>query len=227
VTDRVRRWLERIDALGMRERALVFVAALGVLYIAWVQLLFEPLAAERDRVAADIERTRGQIQRVHQEIAAAVGRRGEDPDASARARLTALRGELTALDRSLRQVIKRVVPPEQMASLLEVMLTREPGLKLIKLEGLGAEPVIQAAHEARAPKDGAASAEAGFTLFRHGLHLEFEGQYLATLRYLKALEELPWQFLWDGVTLEVEHHPEARVSITVHSLSLEKAWIGV
>lgn len=224
--ERVQAVLEHVDALSVRERGLVFLAALSVLYIAWSQLLFEPLVAERDRIAGEVQRARTQIQSIHGQIAALAARSSEDPDAANRARLAALREELQVLDGSLREVTKQLVPPQQMARLLETMLTREQGLTLVELEGLGVRPVLDPPGDAPAtaagePEDG------GGMLFRHGLRMVFEGGYLASLRYLGALEELPWQFLWESVELEVREHPTTRVSIEVHSLSLERAWIGV
>lgn len=218
--------MDQIDLLSVRERGLVFLAALSVLYITWSQMLLEPLVAERDRVASEVQRARDQIETIHGQIAQLATRSREDPDASNRARLAALRQELQNLESSLRQVTKQLVPPEQMARLLETMLTREEGLELVQLEGLGARPLLQPSDDGAAPSAGERG-EGGTMLFRHGLRIEFEGGYLASLRYLRALEELPWQFLWDSVELEVEKHPTTRVSITVHSLSLERAWIGV
>lgn len=225
-SERIGNWMERVDGLSARERALVFVGALGVLWVAWSQLLFEPLLAERDRIAAEIERTRGQVRSIHEQIAGVAAQRAEDPDAGNQSRLAALRTELEGLETELQQVTKRLVPPRQMAGLLETMLTREPGLALVRLEGLGARPVFEPDGEGEASPTDPAGAR-GTALFRHGLRVVFEGGYMAALRYLRALEALPWQFLWESVALEVEDHPAARVSITVHSLSLEQAWIGV
>lgn len=224
--ERIQAVMEHVDALSARERGLVFLTALSVLYITWWQVLFEPLVAERDRVASEVERTRVQIHSIHSQIAELANRSRKDPDAVNRARLTVLREELQNLESSLRQVTKQLVPPEQMARLLETVLTREEGLELVQLEGLGARPVFDPAGDGTASAEGERG-EGGTMLFRHGLRIEFEGDYLASLRYLNALEELPWQFLWERVELEVEEHPTTRVSITVHSLSLERAWIGV
>ena len=64
-------------------------------------------------------------------------------------------------------------------------------------------------------------------MYRHGLQLELEGSYLATLAYLKALQALPWEFYWDEVRLQVDKYPTAKITIVVHTLSLTEGWIGV
>jgi MSHA biogenesis protein MshJ len=52
------------------------------------------------------------------------------------------------------------------------------------------------------------------------LQLHLEGSYLATLRYLRALEALPWEFFWDGLHFEVIEYPTARVRLDIHTLGL-------
>ena len=64
-------------------------------------------------------------------------------------------------------------------------------------------------------------------LYRHTLRIEFEGDYLATLRYLQAIEGLSRRLFWVGFEFEVRRYPKARVVLTVETLSLQKGWIGV
>ena len=55
---------------------------------------------------------------------------------------------------------------------------------------------------------------------RYQMQLQLEGSYLATLRYLRALEGLPWKFFWEGVEYEVTEHPTARITIDLYTLGL-------
>jgi MSHA biogenesis protein MshJ len=57
--------------------------------------------------------------------------------------------------------------------------------------------------------------------------MEIRGGYLSTLRYLEELEDLPWRFFWKSLNYEVLEYPEARVVLTVETLSLREGWIGV
>jgi len=140
------------------------------------------------------------------------------------------------VDQRLRALTVDLIPPREMARVLEAVLARDRGLRLLRLENLGTRPLVEPAAEGGdgqaegrqaaagpAPEDEAATVP---RIFRHDLRMEFEGTFLDTLRYLQALERLPWRFYWDSVTLEVERHPRARVRIQVHTLSLEEGWIG-
>ena len=63
--------------------------------------------------------------------------------------------------------------------------------------------------------------------YRHGLRIEFIGDYLTTLDYLKSLEKLEWGFFWDNFELEVKEYPDAKAAIEIFTLSLRQQWIGV
>jgi MSHA biogenesis protein MshJ len=54
-----------------------------------------------------------------------------------------------------------------------------------------------------------------------------QGSYADLHDYLAGLEELPWQMFWGRISLETEQHPRLRVRLTVHTLSLSKAWLVV
>ena len=57
---------------------------------------------------------------------------------------------------------------------------------------------------------------------RYELRLELQGSYLGTLRYLRALEALPWKFFWEEVNFEVMEHPKGRVTLDIYTLGLLK-----
>jgi len=93
---------------------------------------------------------------------------------------------------------------------------------LLNLENQPAE-VLQIA--AAATEAGAAE-QLSPVLYRHRLQLEFAGDYLATLAYLKKLENLPRKLVWENLEIETQQYPQARVRLSVYTLSLNKGWIG-
>ncbi|NOZ53973.1 MAG: hypothetical protein GXP08_12740 [Gammaproteobacteria bacterium] len=64
-------------------------------------------------------------------------------------------------------------------------------------------------------------------IFRHGIEIEFYGDFKSTLSYLQAVEALPWRFYWDEVNYSVEEYPRALVKVTLYTLSLDRGWLGV
>jgi MSHA biogenesis protein MshJ len=85
--------------------------------------------------------------------------------------------------------------------------------------GAAPAPAATAAPAALPPGDGA-------PLYRHGVEITVEGNYGDLMGYLSALESLPGpRLLWGGIKLKVEKHPTVQLSLTVYTLSLDRAWL--
>lgn len=141
----------------------------------------------------------------------------QDPNQAARQQLERLmtqestaRGQLAALTGS-------VVAPLAMNRLLTAVLDLHPDLYLVRVEN-------QAPQQISGRSTDATSAQ---RIFRHGLRLEFEGDYLSTLRYMVYLESLSENFYWDMISIVPEEWPRARITLEIHTLSLEESFIGV
>ena len=108
-----------------------------------------------------------------------------------------------------------------MATVLEKVLHQKTRLKLIRVTNL---PAVELTADALADHS---NLEQGSLLYRHGVELQLEGDFFETLRYLQALEELPWQILWGSLTYEVETFPRASITLRLNTLSTNAGWIGV
>jgi MSHA biogenesis protein MshJ len=64
-------------------------------------------------------------------------------------------------------------------------------------------------------------------LYRHGVRLVLQGSYLDMVAYLEALEALPSQLFWGGATLDADKYPQARLTLTLYTLSLDQKWIAL
>jgi len=235
--------IARIDAMTLKERVLISVSLLLGAAMSWHALLFEPLDIRRRALAAEIGSTADSLQRLEAVSNELMAGAHVDPDAGARQMLAARDLELKALAQSVEAKVGRVVPPAQMAAVLETVLGRFRELEFLGLEGLGVEALVEpvtVATEAAQPVLRAgdlpgqarelvvsAAGEGPKTAYRHGIRIRFAGSYLATIAYLQALEALPWGFFWDRVELETRDFPRVEGSIVVYTVSLEEGWIGV
>ncbi len=222
----------RVDGLSVRERALIMATVLVVLYLLWDTALMHPLDMRQFKLSDQLATTRVEIDTLNREAAVIIARQGEDPDADNRAQLDVRHQELAELKLALQEAARRLVPAEEMANLLETVLRRSRGVQFLRLEGLGANSILEdlptvSGAETAPGAGGTASRPAVQAAFKHGLLIEFEGGYLEALSVLRELEDLPWVFFWDSVKLGVEEYPTARLAITVFTLSWNRAWIGV
>ncbi|WP_332856120.1 type II secretion system protein GspM [Duganella sp. S19_KUP01_CR8] len=64
-------------------------------------------------------------------------------------------------------------------------------------------------------------------LYRHGVQLVLQGSYLEMIDYLEALEAMPTQLLWGAAALDAGQFPQARLTLTLYTLSLDQKWIAL
>lgn len=209
----------RVEKLSLRERIMIVGALLVAVLVPGYSLWIEPLQAKEKQGQSRIADTRKQTQELSFQIAALAAQAKADPDSENREKAARLQREIADLDSRLHTMSQGLVSPQDMPRVLEELLTRQSGLRLIRLENLPAQTVLDL--------PAAPAGEKQRNVFRHGLRLEFEGSYLDALTYLQALENLPRRLLWEELTLEVIQHPRNRVSLVLHTLSLQEEWIGI
>lgn len=212
---------ERIDALSLRERGLVFAGVLGLLYASVNTVVFPRLQTEEKVLRESLAAKQTQVTAVRTYVRNAAERHGSDPNTAVRARIAALKKSLDG-----ETGISGVVAPNEMAKLVRRVLARHGSVAPVRLQNLPAEPFGNAKNAGlKAPT--AVSADAAATLYRHGVRVEVEGRYADLVSYLQSLERLPWGVMWDEVQLSVEKYPTARLSIVLYTLSAERSWIGM
>ena len=221
----------RLEAMSLRERAMVFAATAAVIVFAGHALLLAPTFAQQAALRTQIAQQLEAVTGTDAEIAAKVQAFQVDPDAASRARLNSINQELGQLGQQLLAIEHGLVPPERIAPLLESILRANGKLKLVSMRTLPVEPLsgppgaaTQAAPVEPAP--GAASSAADVPLlYRHGVEVTVRGNYLDMVDYMSALEALPTRMFWGRAQLDVEEYPAARLTLTLHTLSLDRQWM--
>lgn len=216
---------KRYTALSRRERVLVALAVvLGPLLIGNA-LLVAPQQARVKGVENGIATQSASASQLQVEVANLQQQLNIDPDAGRKAELAALNGEQARLDEQLRQFGSVLVRPEEMNGLLERLLARNAGLRLVSLKTLAPQSVLQPGD---ATKDAAGKpVERNFDLYRHGVEIRLEGSYGQLQSYLAQLEKLQQRLLWGQLNYRVVEYPKAEMTLTVYTLSPDKTWLAL
>jgi MSHA biogenesis protein MshJ len=148
-----------------------------------------------------------------------------DPNVAARARLQALKGELAGLDREIAGEERKFTSPSQMRGVIEGMLARNRGVKLVDLKTLPVSSIED--QRAGAAEKAPAKPVPGRLVYRHGMELTVAGGYLDLLAYVADLERLPTQLYWGALDMDASAYPRLAMKLTVYTLSLERAWMNV
>lgn len=217
---RIRKHMERIDALTLRERGIVFVGIMAVLYTVAANMLFPPLFSEQTRLQQQLKSKRDQLRTFDAQIQAALAKETQDPNAPLRAKLAELEKRNKELDQAMAIVMARLVSPKDMVRLVEDILRKNRKLELVRIESLPAEALGSDTGQAK-------SAREGLMAYRHGMRIEIKGQYLDILAYLHSLENMPWKVYWGQVSLQVEKYPVSKVTLQIYTLSTHESWIAI
>jgi MSHA biogenesis protein MshJ len=212
---------QKLDRLSLRERGLVFGAAVILVYMVWQSQVMDPLVVRAQQVTTRLDEARQKVDT--EELTGSAADR--DPAVMAVSREKALRDRLAALDEQLGGAAHGYVPPERMTELLGSLLQDKPGLRLVSLRNLPVEDLAKRDHGQNDPEPGKVRVERG--PFLHPVEIVFEGDYATIVAYLRELEQLPWRLHWRRIDINTLRYPTNRVRIEIGTLGLSRDWIAV
>jgi len=215
----LQRCADRLDAMSLRERVLIFLAVAVVIVGIADSALFEPILRRQKANSQRIQQQEDEIRTMQTQVQAYAQARTGDSVNAKRQRLEKRRVELAALDRELAAGQSELVPPERMAKMLSEIVKRNPDVELISLRSLAATGLTQSL----TPIPG--SAPSGLSLYRHGIEIAVSGSYLKMLNYVGQLERLPAKIMWGNMELQAGAYPVVTLKITLYTFSPEKTWL--
>lgn len=224
----------RIDAMSLRERVMIFVAASFVVISLINSLLLDPLFVKQKALSAQVVQQQEKMKELQAAIQSLTQARRDDESSPLRVRSKELKQQMQELDGYLQSRRSRLVEPEKMADLLREVLSKNSGLQLISLKTLPASLLIEKP-QAAADQPGAAQLANDLQnqtsgqkqIYKHGVKISVRGEYPELLRYVTALEKMPAQMFWGEVDLTVEHYPNSVLTLTLYTLSLDKTWLTI
>lgn len=224
----------KIDAMSLRERAIIFALAVLILVLLINATLLDPQYAKQSKLSQQIKEQQAQIADIQHQIQQRVKAQENDPDYDVRMRMQALRQRAQQMNDALGDVQKGLVPPDRMAALLESVLKKNDKLLLLSLKTLPVKRLNDAvdADEKPAPDVLTASLpdeepDAVKGVFKHTVELKVQGSYMDIMAYMKSLEDMPWQIFWGNAELAVDDYPKGTLTLTLFTLSLDKKWLNL
>jgi MSHA biogenesis protein MshJ len=203
----------RFNAISLRERAMIFGALLAVLILAWDALLMQPLDKRKQALTNEMQ----EVQNSMAQLTSTLTAEGGDPVMKGFAQQQMLQQSLAAADEQLQTMAAGLIAPPRMVAALRDMLERQQGLRLVALKNLPARALVPPTDPLQ-PQHGP---------FIHPVEMTIEGDYLTLLRYLEAIESLPWRFYWQVLELQTIDYPHNRVRLRLNTLSMDAEWLGV
>lgn len=227
---RLSKLADRIDAMTLRERGFVMAAVLAVMIMSWYSILVEPLNLEQDTLEKSLESLKVELKAISIQEEAVVKHGVYDPNEAERKIAQQLEKQLQVLDAEIKQHATNIVTPSQMTEVLGKILAEQANLQLISLSSVDAQPLLadpKKKQTKRLQRPEPRPQQNLITLYKHGMNIEIAGAYLDVLTFLQAVEKLEWDIFWDAISIKIAGYPNNRVSIKLHTVSLDSAWIGI
>lgn len=228
--DRLRDAGKRLDALSLKERALIVTSGLLFVLYVWNQWFLDPLEARRKSLLVERDALSEELGRFDALTTAWSAAAEIDPDADRKQRIAALEGQLRALSSAIEERAGRMVPPGDVPEALRQVLAGREDVHFESLEGLPSRQIVADTTESgpsSATPTGTSAPHASYSAYRHGFRIRFTGSYRAITAYVQELERLPFGFFWDELSLDASEFPQLRGSLVVYTVSLDRGWIGV
>jgi MSHA biogenesis protein MshJ len=211
----VKRYADRVDAMSLRERVLIFFAVAVVLIAIVDSALLDPILRRQKASSQRIQQQQDEVRAMQAQVQAYAQARSGDGASAKGQRFEKRKAELAALDREMAEKHRGLVTSERMAKMLSEIVKRNPDIELVSLRTLTATGL------ASTP----GSAPGGSGIYRHGVEIAVSGSYLKMLNYVSQLERLPAKIFWGNMELQAGAYPQATLKITLYTLSPEKTWL--
>jgi len=122
----------------------------------------------------------------------------------------------------LKEKTLNLVQPEDMAEVLNTIITSSNKLKLQSLSKLETNKLSD-----KNSADGKVSEQENMVeLYRHRMQIVLSGNFSATHQFLEKLENMEKQVAFDSFEYKVDTYPKAEIKLIVSTLSLNEEWIG-
>lgn len=227
------RLAEKIDALTLRERIIVFAMAALALITAVNEGMINPMFRQQKTLSDQLQGDQAKIGEIRKQIQQKLRSQSEDPDLANRDALKKLLEQTKRMQGEMNALEKGLVTPDKMPELLENILRRNGKLHLVSLKTLPPSSLTEALVGPVKPVDGkgnmadAKELPTTGSVYKHGVEIIVQGSYLDMIDYMAALEGTAWQLFWAKAELDAREYPKATLRLTLYTLSMDKKWLNI
>jgi MSHA biogenesis protein MshJ len=213
-----------IKTLNSREKVLVLLVAIAVVYAIWDYFIFNFVNTQHEQYEAEIKRTESDLVGIDQQLAnitAEITANGT-PNLDLKANIATIEQEIKQTEERLAKTFESLVPPKEVTNFIRSLLLENNGLELIALKNDPVQ-VINLKEDAPGSNDSSESAR----LYQHATNIKLEGDYISLHEYLSKLEQSKWTLYWDQLEYKVTTYPKAEITLRVYTLSTTEYWLGL
>lgn len=214
----------KVDQLSIRERILILITSLCVVFFLWEALIFEQINYVKDKISNNMSKMQQQISNFQGQINQVATTLSLDPVVRLEEQIKKLYNENEELKKQLFGLKNQLISPAQMMLVLKNILDNK-NLDIISLKNIPFTSIVNHA-EVKDENEKTDENNLGFQVYKHGIELVFNGSYFQVRDFLLEAESLPYKLLWEELELSVTEYPMSRVKIIIGALSVNTGLIG-
>lgn len=234
-----------VDRLSLRERILLLLGSLIVIWGIWNYLIYQPQKRTNERIIQETLALETVTQALEQKRISIERMVQDNTVLKLLAKYRFLQNAMNRLDEQIARYEQRFIGEKELGNLLYSLLEQTPGVSIEKFSNveLSKDQPSEAIDPSSLggvvsqtlPASAASSATSSNTPVatpppainlgvqeeptdRTQYTLKLQGDYFAILNYLRRMEQLEWQLYWDKLDYEVLNWPQATATIEFYTL---------
>ena len=219
---------EKIDSRIPRERVLIFITLLAVVFLLWNFLVQINFDRERKVLQAEAEKISSEQKSLETQISTLAMAMASDPAIAKNNEINKLNSEIAVVEERLSGLSQGLISAERLPKILEEVLLRTASVRLLQVRTLAASELQLAATTTTTEAKNAGKSNSGGTgVYKHGVLIRVAGSYSELIQLMTEIEALQWKFYWESLDYTVKQYPNAEIDIRVFTLSSEEGLLGV
>lgn len=225
---------EKIDSRILRERVLIFITLIAVVFLLWNFLVQANFDRERKVLQAEAEKISSEQKSLETQISTLAMAMASDPAIAKNNEINKLNSEISVVEERLSGLSQGLISAEKLPKVLEEVLLRTASVKLLQVRTLAASELQLAATTTvtttatTTEANSASKTNSGGTgVYKHGVLIRVAGSYSELIQLMTEIEALQWKFYWESLDYTVKQYPNAEIDIRVFTLSSEEGLLGV
>ena len=228
----VERYIDLFNSRNIRERILISLCFLALVYMVFVFTVLSSLDDRQSRLDQRYSNVSQKLKQSGAEETVLSQALLRNPNIQKKQEIAQLETRLEAVDRELQALSIGLISADKLPQVLAEVLRKRERLNLIGSQTLPAERIkfsVESADtgdvdELELVEESETSDDLG--LYKHTVVFRVEARYFDLIAYLRELENSGLRFFWSELEYHVTTYPDAVVQLTAYTLSTDRGIIG-
>ncbi len=224
----IQQLMEQIDSRVMRERLLIFITLLAIIFLLWNFLLQGNFDDKRKALELEAQSVNAEQSTLEVHISELSVSLANDPAIVKSQEIIQLSQRIKEVEANVAGLSQGLIRASQLPQALEEVLQKTSAITVLQVRTLPAHE-LQLTAKSETPLSIALPAqdEGGTGVYKHSVLIRVSGSYAQLLKLMVEIESLQWKFYWESLDYRVTQYPNAMIDIRVFTLSSEEGLLGV